>query len=186
MQQTMRCDDSSWSDNEQWPASPGNQHDRPEFWDNGNLLTDGRSIMKHLKIFTAILFLTGLNLALAESVLEFEDPWSPLAPPGRTMAGFVTLHNPGDSDITLVNATSPQFERVEIHTMSMDDGVMRMRRLEELVVGAGKKVILQPGGRHLMLFEPSQTFEDGDTIDLELIDSEGARHNLALKVRPRD
>ncbi len=142
--------------------------------------------MNRFHFLTVAVFLLGLNLAMADSPLQFDDPWSPLAPPGRTMAGFVTINNPGDADIVLVDATSRQFGRVEIHTMTMDDGVMRMRRIEELVVASGKMVVLQPGGRHLMLFEPEGQFEDGDTIDVELIDSEGGRHEVVLRVRPRD
>ncbi len=142
--------------------------------------------MTRLQVLAATICLLGLNLALADSPLQFEDPWSPLAPPGRTMAGFVTIHNPGDEDVVLVDATSPRFGRVEIHTMTMDEGVMRMRRLEELVVSAGRMVVLQPGGRHLMLFEPEGQFEDGDTIHVELIDSDGIGHEVVLRVRPRD
>lgn len=133
-----------------------------------------------------MLLLPAFSLALADSQLKFDDPWSPLAPPGRTMAGFVTIHNHADTDITLVDAASPQFGRVEIHTMTMDEGVMRMRRLDELVVASGRMVVLQPGGRHLMLFEPEDEFEDGDTIKVELIDSDGGPHEVILKVRPRN
>ncbi len=142
--------------------------------------------MIRIQFLAAAMLLLGLNLALADSPLKFEDPWSPLAPPGRTMAGFVTIHNQGDADITLVDATSPQFGRIELHTMTMDEGVMRMRRLDELVVTSGRKVVLQPGGRHLMLFEPEGSFEDGETINVDLIDSDGNQHSVGLRVRPRD
>jgi periplasmic copper chaperone A len=142
--------------------------------------------MISLRTIALLLLLPAAGQLMADSPLEFDDPWSPLAPPGRTMAGFVTIHNHGDSDIALVDATSPQFGRVEIHTMTMDEGVMRMRRLEELVVASGRMVVLQPGGRHLMLFEPSTEFENGDTIDVELIDSEGGTHAIELRVRPRN
>ena len=142
--------------------------------------------MNRSQLLAFTFLLCAIPMAMADSPLEFVDPWSPLAPPGRTMAGFVTILNHGDTDIALVDADSAQFGRVEIHTMSMDDGVMRMRRLEELTVAAGRKVILQPGGRHLMLFEPTGTFEDGDTISIELIDSDGGRHHVVLRVRPRD
>ena len=142
--------------------------------------------MSRILVLAATIFLAGINLAMADSPLQFDDPWSPVAPPGRTMAGFVTIHNHGDDDITLVDAASPQFGRIEIHTMTMDEGVMRMRRLEELVVASGRMVVLQPGGRHLMLFEPKETLKDGDTIDVELIDSDGNGHEVVLHVRPRD
>lgn len=122
---------------------------------------------------------------VAQSELEFTDAWSPEAPPGRMMAGFVTIHNPTDSAIALVGGSSPQFARVEIHSMSLDDGVMRMRRLEELVIGPGESVRLESGGTHLMLIEPTGRLGAGDRISVTLTDAQGARHPLELEVRPR-
>ena len=124
-------------------------------------------------------------LALAEIPLTVEDPWTPEAPPGRMMAGFMLLHNPGESDVALVDATSPGFGHVEIHTMVMDDGVMRMRRLDELVIPAGETVELRPGGLHLMLIEPLESFSQGDQIEVELIDDQGRRLGLQSEVRSR-
>ena len=142
--------------------------------------------MNRFHALIAAASLMALSLAWADAPLQFEDPWSPLAPPGRTMAGFVVIDNPGPDDIVLVDASSTQFGRVEIHTMAMDDGVMRMRRLDELEVPAGESVTLEPGGRHFMLYEPTATFEDGDHIEIELVDSDEQRHELVLRVRPRD
>ena len=124
-------------------------------------------------------------LALAEIPLTVEDPWTPEAPPGRMMAGFMLLHNAGETDVALVDATSPGFDHVEIHTMVMDDGVMRMRRLDELVIPAGETVELRPGGLHLMLIEPLQSFSQGDQIEIELIDDQGRRLSLQSEVRSR-
>jgi len=43
------------------------------------------------------------------------------------LAGYLTLHNPGDRAVTVVGAESPDFERVEIHRTELRDGVARMR-----------------------------------------------------------
>ncbi|MFW5927064.1 MAG: copper chaperone PCu(A)C [Wenzhouxiangella sp.] len=122
---------------------------------------------------------------VAESALEFSNAWSPEAPPGRMMAGFVEIHNPSDRAVVLVDGKSPQFGRVEIHTMKMDDGVMRMRRLDELAVEPGESVQLESGGLHLMLIEPAAPLSSGDRIEVTLIDADGGEHPFVLEVRPR-
>lgn len=127
-------------------------------------------------------------LALAEPALHIADPWSPEAPPGRMMAGFMELHNASDQAIRLVDAASPLFGHVEIHTMFMDDGVMRMRRLDELVIEPGQSVSLRPGGLHLMLIEPLEPQEPlaaGDRIAIELLDDQGRAYQLEAEVRVR-
>ncbi|MFP4277841.1 MAG: copper chaperone PCu(A)C [Wenzhouxiangella sp.] len=136
------------------------------------------------KLLLSLLILPGL--ALAADGLVIDDPWSPEAPPGRMMAGFMQLHNTGDEPIALVAGESPQFGHVEIHTMIMDDGVMRMRRLDELVIEPGEQVELRPGGLHLMLIEPLAPLERGETIDITLIDSRGHRYPLVSEVRERN
>ncbi len=131
------------------------------------------------------LIATLLLAGVAEAGLEIRDAWSPEAPPGHMMAGYLELVNTADADIALVDAFSPQFERVEIHTMTMDDGVMRMRRLDQLPVPAGDTVILQPGGLHLMLITPHQNLAVGDMIEVELVDAEGNHIPVTLEVRSR-
>ncbi len=140
--------------------------------------------MKH-RIPLALLLLLAPLLVMAEAALDIVDPWSPEAPPGRMMAGFMDLHNPTDTPIVLVDARSPQFGHVEIHTMIMEDGVMRMRRLDELVVEPGTTVTLEPGGLHLMFIEPLEQFSLGDAIAVELIDDQGRLFPLQAEVRPR-
>jgi len=122
--------------------------------------------------------------AMAASLI-IDDAWSPLAPPGRMMAGFMTLENQGADAIVLTGAESPRFGRVEIHTMTMDDGVMRMRKLESLEIPAGETVLLAPSGLHLMLMQPKGDFELGERFDITLIDSLDQRWPVSLELRER-
>lgn len=125
-------------------------------------------------------------VALAERGLVISDAWSPEAPPGRMMAGFMELQNTGEDVIVLVDGESPLFGHVEIHTMIMDEGVMRMRRLDELAIEPGELVKLRPGGLHLMLIDPQQPLTLGDTIAITLIDDQGDRYPLVSEVRERN
>jgi copper(I)-binding protein len=42
--------------------------------------------------------------------------------------------------------------RIEMHSMSMNGGVMAMARLDSLAVPAGDRIAFAPGGNHLMIF----------------------------------
>ena len=72
------------------------------------------------------------------------------------------MQNRTASAFTLIGASSASVRAIEIHTTLMDDGVMRMRRLQSVAVPAGETVRFEPGGRHLMLFGV-------DTLEPELL-----------------
>ena len=70
----------------------------------------------------------------------------------------------------LVSASSPAAGVVEIHEMSMDGNVMKMRALPNgLDLPAGKPVALKPGGYHLMLLDLKQPLKTGDTVAVTLV-----------------
>ena len=70
----------------------------------------------------------------------------------------------------LVSASSPAAGVVEIHEMSMDGNVMKMRALPNgLDLPAGKPVALKPGGYHLMLLDLKQALKTGDTVVVTLV-----------------
>lgn len=77
--------------------------------------------------------------------------WVRLNPvPGRPSAGYVTITGGGQPD-RLIGASAPGV-RIELHSMSMAGGVMRMTAIKDLPVPAAAKVSFAPGGNHLMIF----------------------------------
>jgi hypothetical protein len=107
--------------------------------------------------------------AFANGSVVVSDGWVRAAPPtARVLAAYLTIRNPGGEAVVLDGATSPDFARVELHEMRMDDGVMRMRKLERLDIAAGGELVLEPGATHLMLFEPRRALARGDTVSLSL------------------
>jgi periplasmic copper chaperone A len=118
-------------------------------------------------------------------------PWSrAIGAAAPTAAGYMSLRNAGTEPDRLVAATSPRARSVEIHEMTMTDGVMRMRPLAGgIALPAGGTVWLRPGGLHLMLIGPAGPFAQGEnvtvtlrferagevTVDLEVA-AAGARH----------
>jgi copper(I)-binding protein len=71
--------------------------------------------------------------------------------PGRPSAGYLTIVGGSTAD-RLVSASAPG-ARIELHSMSMEGGIMRMAKLDGLVVPAAARVALAPGGTHLMIFD---------------------------------
>ncbi len=87
--------------------------------------------------------------------LKIEQVWSRATPKGATVgAGYLKITNTGAEPDRLLSAAAKFAGRVEIHEMSMDGGIMRMRRLEQgVVIPPGKAAVLKPGGNHLMFME---------------------------------
>lgn len=106
--------------------------------------------------------------------------------PGRTVtAGYLTLINHSEQDHQLTTVTSSAFERVELHTHTHIDGMMRMHAVDQVEIPAGGQITLQPGGLHLMLFNPLIELSADQTLDILLNFSDGSSVQAkALLVMP--
>lgn len=124
--------------------------------------------MKNLfKTIACILFLTVGN---AQADVIISDAWVRANAPGQTVgAAYMTLKSLQNSNLFQVE--SPAAGSVEIHSMSVTNGVMKMRALETLPLQAGKPEKLAPGGFHLMLFD----------LDKPLVAGEKATFTLSFK-----
>jgi copper(I)-binding protein len=123
----------------------------------------------------------------ASQEVTVRDAWIREAPPSATvLAGYATLANVGDAQQRIVGASSPAFGAVELHTMSHDGGVMRMRPLESITVPARGEASLSPGADHLMLMRPSQPIRAGDRIDVTIELDDGTHIVGRFEVRPLD
>jgi copper(I)-binding protein len=83
----------------------------------------------------------------------------------------------------LVAAETPRVRSVELHEMTMTDGIMRMRPIAGgIAIPAGQEVRLAPGGAHLMLVGPQGGFAQGARIPLTLVFERAGRIEVALAV----
>ena len=118
------------------------------------------------KIASVLLLATLSTFALAQNV-EVKDAWARSSVQGQKATGaFMKLI--AKEDVRLVAAFSPAAGVVEVHEMSMDNGVMKMRALPKLDLPAGKAVALKPGGYHIMLMDLKKPMLKGETIPLTL------------------
>jgi periplasmic copper chaperone A len=87
----------------------------------------------------------------------------------------------------LLEVSSPVAGVAEIHEMSMQGDMMRMRAVPALELPAGKSVELKPGGFHLMLMDLKQQLKPGDSVPLTLVveNNDGKRETLQIKAPVR-
>ena len=102
--------------------------------------------------------------------LTVTSPWTRATPGGAKIAGgYLKITNNGTSADRFVGAKSDATDHVEIHEMSMSDGVMKMRPLPNgLEIKPGETVELKSGGYHLMFMDLKQPLKQGDTFKATL------------------
>lgn len=119
----------------------------------------------------------------AEASVTVTDPWCRPAAAGAGAVGcYVSLQ--AATDDRLMAVETPAAARGEIHTMSMDDGVMRMRQLPDgLPLPAGQAVALKPGAEHLMLIGPSGALDEGGEVSLTLTFENAPAQTVTAQIR---
>jgi periplasmic copper chaperone A len=135
--------------------------------------------MKH--ILTAALVAFSAT-AMAQSTVEIKDPWV-RATVAQQKATGAFMQLTAKSDSKLVEAKSPVAGVVEIHEMSMEKDVMKMRQIPGLALPAGKAVDLKPGGYHVMLMDLKAQVKEGDVVPLTLVfeGKDGKRESVEIK-----
>jgi periplasmic copper chaperone A len=102
--------------------------------------------------------------------LRIGNPWTRATPRGADIAGaYMTIRNTGTEADRLVAGSAAVAGRFEIHQMSMDKGVMKMRPLEGgLEIRPGQSVEFKPGSFHVMLTGLKHQLERGQRVKATL------------------
>ncbi len=127
----------------------------------------------------------GIVIQAAETAgVQAQQPWARATAPGQTVgAAYVTLTSPAAD--RLVGGSSTVASSVQVHEMSMDNGIMRMRPLKNgLVLPAGQPTPLEPGGYHLMLMGLKTPLVAGQTFPLQLRFEHAPPMTVEVKVAP--
>jgi periplasmic copper chaperone A len=128
---------------------------------------------RHFLAASALLGALALAGATALSAHEFKagdlqiaHPWTRATPKGAsTAAGYLKITNNGKEADTLVAASSEAADKVEIHEMTMENDVMKMRQLKDgFEIKPGETVELKPGASHLMIVGVKTPFKEGTMI----------------------
>lgn len=102
--------------------------------------------------------------------LSIQHPWSRETAVGQAVGGgFLTITNRGSREDRLLSGTSPVAAEVQLHTMTMDGGIMRMRQVTDgIAVPAKGSVELKPGGYHIMFMGLKRQLRQGERVPVTL------------------
>jgi copper(I)-binding protein len=133
---------------------------------SGRLQVKGTTMLSKSVFFVTCLLV--VTSAMGQTgPLEIKTPWA-RATPGHAENGAAYLTIVSPTADRLVAASSPVAKKVELHTMSMQGDVMKMRPLAAIDIPAGQPVTLSPGGMHIMLLGLTQPLREGQSFPLTL------------------
>ena len=98
-------------------------------------------------------------------------------------AAFFVIKNNSDKDIAITSANSDIAEKNELHTHIKENQMLKMMKIEKLVVPAKSSLELKSGGDHVMLRGQKKELKAGDEINLELSFSDGDKKSIKVPVK---
>lgn len=112
------------------------------------------------------------------------DPWVQEVPPVSTnSAAYMKIENHSTINTAIVSAHSDAARVVEIHEMAEENGMMMMRKVSQVELGAHRFVLLQPGGYHVMLIDLKRKLKEGDQVNITLVLKDGVEKTITAPVR---
>ena len=135
-----------------------------------------------LLLLAASLLIAGAATAQTGAI-EVTDAWA-RATPGKAENGaaYLTLRSPTPDRLT--GLSTPVAAKAELHAMTMEGGVMRMRPLAGVDLPAGQKVALKPGGAHIMLVGLREKLRSGQFFSLILYFEKAGTSEVTVTVAP--
>jgi copper(I)-binding protein len=122
--------------------------------------------------------------AQTPSPVVVEAPWARASVGNSRIAvAYMTLRNGGAAPDRLLAVTTP-VGRAELHTMTMDNNVMRMRPVEAVDIPPGGSAMLQPSGLHIMLLDLREPLRAGTALPLTLRFERAGTVEVTVPVQP--
>lgn len=136
------------------------------------------------KLIAVLLISTPAFAEPAAEMIVVVDPYSRAMPPSVPNSGaFFRLKNFDDEPHALIKAESLIAERVELHTHLIEDGVARMREVEQIGIPAKGSASLEPGGYHVMLMGLRRPMDMGTKVLITLSFEDGSQQTIVAPAR---
>lgn len=99
---------------------------------------------------------------------------------------YLTIENTGKTTDKLVAASSPAAKTVELHTMSMEGNVMKMREVPAIELKPAEKLEMKPGaGYHLMLMGLRDQLKPGSRFPMTLQFEQAGKIEIEVSVQDK-
>ncbi len=125
------------------------------------------------------------QIAQAGGAIETRDAHARIMPSAKVGAVYLHIANTGNEPDRLVAAATPIARTAELHSMTDDKGVMKMRPVEGgIEIKPGGTLELKPGGLHIMLMGVTTDLKPGDKFDLDLAFLKAGTRRVAVTIDP--
>lgn len=119
--------------------------------------------------------------------VRVRHPWTRPTPPGATVAaGYLEIRNSGRTPDRLTGASSSAAAAVEMHVMTREGDVVRMREVRNIEVPGRQRFVLDPKGSHLMLVGLKKPLAKGERVPLVLRFERAGEISVELEVQAAD
>ncbi|GGJ97635.1 copper chaperone PCu(A)C [Pseudomonas matsuisoli] len=128
-------------------------------------------MFKKYALLAALLATTALAHAHAFDAgdLHIDHPWSRELPPNApTAPAYFVVHNKGSEPDRLLAVETAIAGRAELHEHVHAGDMMKMQKVDSVVIPAGGEITFAPSGYHVMLFDLKQPLRSGDRFPLTL------------------
>jgi periplasmic copper chaperone A len=151
--------------------------------------SDGRRAKTVCSLFAAA---TWASLLLArssavagspEAPIEVATAWIRWLPAGLPAAGYATLVNRGDKPMSLISASSPDYEDITLHRTVERGGTVSMVPVEKLTINPHSSLNFAAGAYHFMLMQPRKPLTPGDHVPITLRFLEGPSLTVQFEIR---
>ncbi len=122
--------------------------------------------MKKILIATSIIFFALTSMVQAMDKLIISDAWLRVAP-NKVAGGFFEIKNNTANIINMVSATATGAGKIELHSHTMKDGIMKMRQEKAIEIPANGSTSFNPHSFHLMMFKlDKEVFAVGNMVEV--------------------
>jgi copper(I)-binding protein len=116
--------------------------------------------------------------------LKISAPWARATPKGASVGGgYMKITNAGTAPDRLVGGSTNISKRFEVHQMTMENGVMKMRPVTGgLEIKPGQTVTLDPNGYHVMFVNLKKQLMQGEHFKATLVFAKAGKVDVDFTV----
>jgi copper(I)-binding protein len=142
----------------------------------------------------ALMIIAALSTPLATSLvfahdytvgsLKIDHPWARATPKGASVGGgYMKITNNGSEPDRLIGGSTDMAKSFEVHEMTMDGGVMKMRPVAGgIEIKPGETVALDPSGYHVMFVGLKDQLKQGSRFKATLDFANAGKINVDFVV----
>jgi copper(I)-binding protein len=102
---------------------------------------------------------------------------------GATSAVYMIIRNTGRQPDRLLTVKTDAAQAAETHITETKDGITVMSKVDGFDIPAQGQIVLEPGGKHIMLVNLNQDLKEGENLNLTLVFEKSGEIKVTVPVR---